>query len=350
MTPEWFTALLREAGVLGGDGLVKNVELKPFGGGVMTNMVRATLSYTGASGAPASMLVKYPSHDEGNLGIVQLTGMYEHEVRFYRDLAPRLLNMSLPGCYFAHIDEETGRFVMALEDLSAVTKPGIALDMLTRDECAAVFHELAKFQAAFWNSSALAGYDWLDPSRTQRFFDMFSGALDPFLKRFGGDLTSDQVKLFERVMPNSGKWVRSWRPPTVLQHGELRAANVLFGTTANAPPVTIIDFQTVRLGPPGVDPAYFMACSLPIEERRKMERDVVKDYHQHLVSAGVKGFDWDACWKSYCGGALGGVIFYGGAASHVESNERNNKIIIDMVRKMADMAIDLEADKVAGLL
>lgn len=347
MTAEWFTAVLGRADILAG-GRVESVEIEPFGGGVMTNMARAKLTYAGVSSAPASLLIKFPSYDEGNLEVVRLTGMYELEVHFYRDIAPRLTNMSLPKSYFAQIDEQTGRFTLVLEDLSAITRPGIERETLTQEECAAVFAELAKFQASFWNSPVLAEFEWLDPSRTHRFFDAFPAALDPFLKRFGPDLNSEQVKLFETVMPGAGKWARSWQPPTVLQHAEFRSANVLFGTTAGAPPVTIIDFQTVRVGPSGMDPAYFMACSLPTEDRRKMERDVVKDYHHRLLSAGVKDFDWDSCWRTYCEGAIGGVIFYGGAAGQVESNERNNKILISLIRRLADMAIDLDAAKAAG--
>src|SRR5271166_793529 len=106
MTDEWFTSLLSDAGMLD-HGRVEKVEIEPFGGGVMTNMVRAKLRYTGASDAPASVLVKFPSYDEGNLHITRITGMYEVEVCFYRDIAPRLPIMSLPRCYFAQIDEKT---------------------------------------------------------------------------------------------------------------------------------------------------------------------------------------------------------------------------------------------------
>jgi len=349
MTAEWFTSLLGDAGILAG-GRVEKVELEPFGGGIMTNMVRAKLTYSGTSGAPATMLVKYPSEDEGNFGIAQIMGLYELEVHFYRDIAPRLPDLSTPRCYFAHLDEKTGRFTMALEDLSAITKPGIMLNTLTRDECAAVFGELVNFQAPLWNSPALAEFDWLyNPKRTLAVFDAMPAGLESFLKRFGHGLEPDQVKLIESVLPLAGKWVRSWQAPAVLQHGEFRAGNVLFGTTADAPPVTIIDFQTVRVGPPGVDPAYFMGASLRTEERRNMERDVIKEYHQRLVKAGVGDFDWDACWKSYREGALYGVFLYVGMSGQVESNERNDQYILDLIQRISTMALDLESAKVAGL-
>lgn len=349
MTAPWFTSLLSNAGVLK-RGRVEKVELERFGGGVMTNMVRAKLGYAGASNAPASVLVKFPSDDEGNLGIARILGLYELEVRFYQDIAPLAPGMSLPRSYLAEIDEKTGRFTLVLEDLSANTKPGTALDKVTKEDCAAVFRELAHFQAPLWNSPALAKLKWLDPGRTLRFYDTIPACLDQFLNRFAHALDPAHVKLLETVLPVAGNWVRSWQAPKVVSHGEFRTGNVLFGTTPNAPPVTIIDFQTVLIGPPGIDPAYFMACSVSTEERRKMERDVVREYHQSLVRAGIEGFDWDACWKSYCECALYGVFLYGGTSGQVEATEENDRVIIKLFRGIADMAVDLEAAKMAGLL
>jgi aminoglycoside/choline kinase family phosphotransferase len=348
MTAEWFTSVLRDAAILDA-GHVESVELEHFGGGVMTNMVRAKLAYAGASNAPASVLVKFPSDDEGNLGIAEALGLYELEVHFYQDVAPLLRNTSIPKSYFAALDEKTGRFTLVLEDLSARSKPGTQLDAVTKDHCSAVFRELANFQASLWNSPALTRFDWLDSSRTLRFYDAIPQFLEPFLERFGHALDPDHIKLVETVLPVAGKWIRSWRAPTVLSHGEFRTGNVLFGTAAGSPPVTIIDFQTLLIGPPGIDPAYFMACSLPTEARRKMERDLVTEYHQRLVSAGVERFDWNACWRSYCECALYGVFLYGGTSSQVEPTEENNRMIINLFRGLADMAVDLEAAKLAGL-
>lgn len=349
MTAEWFTALLHEAGALDG-GRVESVTLEPFGGGVMTNMVRARLGYAGVAG-PASLLVKYPSDDEGNVAIAQLMGLYELEVRFYRDIAPRLPEMSLPRCYAAQLEEGTSRFTLALEDRSANTKPGTQLETVTMNECSAVFRELVNFQAPLWNSPLLADIGWLaDSRRTLGIFDAIPGGLAPFLKRFGDVLDPEHVKLFEAVLPLAGQWARSWQAPTVLQHGEFRSGNILFGTTADAPPVTVIDFQTVRLGTPGVDPAYFMGGSMPTEDRRKMERELVREYHERLLSAGVEGFDWDACWKSYREGAMYGVYLLVGMAGQVEASERNDRVILGLTRQLAAMALDLDAPQAAGLV
>lgn len=349
MTPAWFSAVLRDAGVLP-RGPVETVALDPFGGGVMTNMVRAKLTYADAGAGPASVLVKYPSDDAGNFHIAQVMGLYELEVRFYRDIAPRLPRMSIPRCYSAQIDDATGRFTLMLEDRSEGTQPGTHLSTVTAEQCSAVFRELAYFQAPLWNSPILREFAWLDdPRRTLGIFDAMATGLAPFLARFGHALEPAHIKLFEQVLPLAGQWARSWKPPRVLQHGEFRSGNVLFGTAPDAPPVTVIDFQTVRVGPPGVDPAYFMGGSMPAEHRRKIERPLIQEYHERLLGAGVTEFDWDACWRSYREGAMYGVYLLAGMAGQVEPSERNDKVILDLAQQFAAMAVDLEAPKAAGL-
>lgn len=350
MTAGWFTSILKSNDFLDGSE-VERVELEPVGGGVMTNMVRARLFYTKPCSAPASLLVKYPSEDEGNLGIAQLMGLYELEVRFYRDIAALLPALSIPACYCAQLDESGGRFNLVLEDLSESTKSGAMMTSITAAECSAVFKELVNFQAPLWGSRALSKFDWIcDPTRTLQIFDAIPAGLDPFLARFEHALNPEHVQLFKLVLPLADKWVRSWSSPEVLQHGEFRSGNILMGTAPGARPVTIIDFQTVRVGPPGIDPAYFMGASMPTEMRREIEVDIIKEYHQGLVAAGVENFDWDACWKSYCEGAMYGVYLLVGMAGQVESSEQNDRVILSLVERLAAMAIDLESPKVAGLL
>jgi aminoglycoside phosphotransferase (APT) family kinase protein len=144
--------------------------------------------------------------------------------------------------------------------------------------------------------------------------------------------------------------VRSWKAPTVVQHGDFRSDNVLYPIDPGSDRTVVVDFQTVRLGPPGLDPAYFLGASLPTEQRRAVERDLVAEYQERLVSAGVEGFDFDAAWAAYREGALYGVFLFVGMAGQVEDSERAVAVITDQIRRYADMAIDLEAPQAAGLI
>jgi len=116
--------------------------------------------------------------------------------------------------------------------------------------------------------------------------------------------------------------VRGWNAPTVVQHGDLRPDNTLLGTAPGTPPVTVIDFQTVRLGPPGIDPANYLASALLTPTRREAERDLIAEYHGNLVAAGVEGWSLDDCWNGYRKGVLYAVFLFVGMAGQVEATER----------------------------
>lgn len=349
MTADWFESVLTGAGVLDG-ATVADVKLETVSGGVIARMVRASLTYGGDAGtAPASVIVKYPTDDPGSLGVAKAMGLYEQEVRFYQDLAPLVPEMSIPAAYLAEIDEES-RFTLVLEDFGGRTKPGDAFAESSPRECADVLDQLVKFQAPLWNSPAITELDWLaDRSRTHGVFDLLSQGLPPLIARFGEGLSDEHVTLFEAVLPHAGQWARSWKAPTVVQHGDFRNDNTLLGVTPGTPPVTIIDFQTVRLAPPGLDPAHFLCSALTTPTRRDAERQLIADYHAKLVAAGVEDFSAEAAWDSYREGALYAVFLFAGMAAQVESTERGDRLIVEQLGRYADMAIDLESAKVAGL-
>ena len=342
LTPEWFTSALGKP--------VTAVDVEPFGTGLIARMARAELTYEDGDAGPDSVVVKYPTDDEGSLGLALAMGMYELETRFYQDIAPLLTEMNIPECHLAAYDEESGMFTLMLEDLSGRARPGDVLAGASVEECSLALGELVRFQAPLWNSKEMSDLAWLaDPSRTIGVFDSLPAGLEPFVARFGASLEPEHVQLFESVLPRSGEWVRSWKAPTVVQHGDFRTDNILLGEGADAPPLTVIDFQTVRLGPPGLDPAYFLGASLSTEDRRASERDLVTKYHEGLLAAGVEDFGFDACWEAYREGAMYGVYLFVGMASQVESTERGDKLIVEQIKRYADMALDLEAPAAAGL-
>jgi hypothetical protein len=349
ITEQWIATVLGRAGVLDGAD-VAAISCEPVVGGIIARMVRVAISYDGPTSAPGSLVVKYPTDDPGSLGLAQAMGMYELETRFYQDIAPLVPGMGLATCYSARLFDGGALFTLALEDLADL-RSGDVLTAATTSECAQALGQLVTFQAPLWNSAAVAGLGWLaDPSRTIGVFDALPAGLEPFLARFGDHLNAEHVKLFETVVPRAGEWVRSWQAPTVVQHGDFRSDNIMFSTDPRHDRVVVLDFQTVRLGPPGLDPAYYLGSSLPTASRREHERDLIREYHDRLVAAGVGDYDFDACWAAYREGAMYGVLLFVGMASQVEENERADAMITDQIRRYAEMAIDLQAPQAAGLV
>ncbi len=82
----------------------------------------------------------------------------------------------------------------------------------------------------------------------------------------------------------------------------------MFPSDPDSDRTVILDFQTVRLGAPGVDLAYFLGGSLQTDVRRTVERDLIAEYQQRLVNSGIDGFDFDAASTAYRQGAMYGVF------------------------------------------
>jgi len=90
-------------------------------------MVRAKLTFASQTDAPSSVVVKFPTDDQGSLGLALAMGMYELETRFYQDVAPLLTDMGLPRCFASELDADSGLFTLVLEDLSGSTRTGDVL-------------------------------------------------------------------------------------------------------------------------------------------------------------------------------------------------------------------------------
>jgi aminoglycoside/choline kinase family phosphotransferase len=315
----------------------------------MSRSVRVKLTYDGPTSAPPQVIVKFASEHPGSLALATALNMYELEVGFYRDIAP-LTEMRIPQCHLADFDPISKAFTLVLEDLSLHSRAGDVLTPENLDVVSDILAELVGLQAPLWNSTVLRKFPWITPqATTASMLDQMAQGLPGFLERFGHGLSDDHLELFERVLPRVGDWARSWKEPLVVQHGDFRLDNFAFGTSDDAPPVTVFDFQTIRIGPPGVDVAYLIGASLSVEDRRASDRDLLTGYHQRLLASGVEGFSFDDCWRSYREGTLYGVTMFVGAACQFEPSERGDRVILDQIRRYADMAVELDAAAAVNL-
>ena len=61
----------------------------------------------------------------------------------------------------------------------------------------------------------------------------------------------------------------------------------------------VVDWQVCGISSGLYDVAYFLSSSVAPEVRREIEREILSEYHQVLCSAGVEGFTFEECWRSY---------------------------------------------------
>lgn len=346
LTPEWFTDALRAGGVLGPRDRVVDAKAALFGTGQFGLVARTELSYTksadGASG-PSSVIVKLPSVDPGSRGLGVAIGAYEGEVRFYQELAPRS-SVRVPQAYWTDFEPGTGRVTLVLEDLSGDWQVGdaVAGGMIAQVEAA--IDAIARLQADLWDVSELRELAWLAaPARTQMLFDGVPHAVAPFLERFGPRLDAATTALVERLAPLAASYPeRAWVGPLVVAHGDYRLDNLLFRDGA----ATIIDWQSLRLGPPGLDLGILIGSALDTDTRRAHQEALITRWHDALLAGGVRDFSRADAAASVRAGGLWTFLLTVGLATTLAQSERGDAMWAGLIARSAELVADLGADAV----
>ena len=152
LTPEWLTAAV-------GAGTVTAFTSERIGTGQMSESRRVTIGYApGPDGGPATVVLKTAAADENSRAAGVGLGVYDREVRFYRELAERV-GGPLPACHFAAIDPAEGWFTLLLEDVSPAVQ-GDQIAGCSVEQARLAMHELARLHAPVIGSDTFAEADW----------------------------------------------------------------------------------------------------------------------------------------------------------------------------------------------
>ena len=301
VTAPWLAAVLRAGGHRAD---IDSVAVSAIGTGQTGATYRVAVRYgTADAGLPESFVVKLPAQDEAVRDRVALS--YRSEHAFYTEVADTVA-VPLPRCYHCAIADDGAQFVLLLADMA----PAIQGDQILG--CTVAEARLAATALA-----GLHGPRWCDPA----WLD-FAGTVMPRPDEAGarglGDITKMAAQItIEKLGPRmsaadretvlaSAELIADWllhSPDRFsLLHGDYRIDNLLFDPDRTR--VTAVDWQTLAVGLPARDLAYFIATSLHPAERAGHERDLVTAYHQALVDHGVTGYDAETCWQDYRLGML----------------------------------------------
>lgn len=346
LAPEWMTpAWLSE--VLGHE--ISGFEVKRIGDGLVGMNLRLTIRYAGDAGdagdAPATVVTKLPSPDPTSRATGIALRNYEREVKFYRDLAPTL-DIRVAHCWHADWDEASGDFVLVLEDL-APAEQGNQLTGCTVDQARTAVLELAKLHGPRWDDPTLADIEWLGrrTSRedSERLAGMYQLFLPGFMATYAKYLDDDQQRLVTDFADRIVDWAEgSGGGPLTVTHGDYRLDNLMFASPAGGSPVAAVDWQSPGHGGGVNDVSYFMGAGLLPDDRRAVERDLVRDYGQALRAYDVV-LDDDELWRLYARGAYAGVIMTVVASQIVATTDRSESLFEAMGTRHTRHALDLDA-------
>ena len=334
LTSSWLAEAL-------GTGPIDEFTVEPIGTGQMSESRRVSIDYApGPDTGPASVVLKTASADENSRSVGVSLGVYDREVRFYSELAPRV-GGPLPQCYTAVIDPREGWFTLLLEDVA----PAVQGDQITGcavEQARLATLELARLHAPVFADPQLGATPWLNQEMVLGQA-LMTQLLPTFLERYGDRVAPEHREVCRRFVASLDGWVADRRPPLGLVHGDYRLDNMLFGAADAPRRFAVVDWQTVSWGPVMTDLSYFLGGSLAVEDRRAHEQVLVRGYYDALHAHGVRGFDWDQCWDGYRRQSFLGILMTVGPAVLVERTERGDEMFLVSLSRYAQQILDLDA-------
>ncbi|MFZ0231182.1 MAG: phosphotransferase [Mycobacterium sp.] len=327
-----------------GAGTVADFAVERIGTGQMSECYRVQLTYAdSAAGSdnPESVVLKVAATDPMSRQTGMTLGLYEREVCFYRDIAPRLDGPVAP-CYHAAFDAASGIFDVLLGDAN----PAIVGDEIrgaTTAQARLAVTELARLQGPLLGDTTLADAPWLNrdaPINQALITALHAG----FVDRYGDQIAPQHRMVCERLVGGFDEYLaEEGRNGTFqgLVHGDYRLDNMLFGTAGADRPLTVVDWQTVTWGPAMTDLAYFLGCALPVADRRQHYDALLEAYH------GALGPDTPISLADVRDGvrrqSFFGVMMAVVSSMLVERTERGDAMFMTMLQRHCDHVLDTDA-------
>jgi hypothetical protein len=154
---------------------------------------------------------------------------------------------------------------------------------------------------------------------------------DITLEKLGDRMAPEDRETFGTAMGLVGRWLLAEYDRFSLLHGDYRLDNMLFDPDRTR--VSVVDWQTLGVGLPARDLAYFTATSLNSQLRATIEEDLVADYHRALVGCGVAGYDRETCWRDYRLGVLQAPLISALGFAFAAATERGDDMVLAMLTR-----------------
>ncbi len=325
ITAAWLSSTLGAA--------VTDADVAPIGTGQTGATYRVSVSYAGATGLPATFAVKLPAQDDAVRERVALG--YKSEVEFYAAVSAEVA-VPVPACVHSDISSDGTDFVLVLADM-APAEQGDQLAGCTPEEAALAVDALAGLhgpswcQARWYELTSIIMPKPGDEAAAAGMGEVSAMAATITLDRLGARISDADRETLTTSMNLVTPWLSAEADRFSLLHGDFRLDNLLFDPQRTR--VTVVDWQTIGLGLPARDLAYFTATSLAPETRATVERDLVQRYHAAVSGYGVTDYDLDTCWQDYRLGALQAPFLTALGFAFSASTDRGDEMILTMLSR-----------------
>jgi hypothetical protein len=329
LTPDWLSeALGRE---------IVQVSVAAVGTGQIGACFRVAAHER--AGGVTRLLAKLPAADPGARAM--LAGAYRNEVRFYTSIA-NTVRIRVPACRYAALAGDGPEFTLLLDDLAPASQ-GDQVRGCTLAQARDAVVNLAGLHGPRWCDPTLFDIEGLaatTPADAAMLAEVFAPAVDVFVDSLGPLLTDADVRTLRECVPVTEAWALARPRRFGLIHGDYRLDNLLFPPD-EAPGVAAVDWQTLTIGLPTRDLAYFVTTTFDAPQRRANEYGLVAAYHDALTGHGVADYGLERCWDDYRFAALQGPLIAVLGAAYGNPTERGNRMFAAMVARSCAAIRDL---------
>jgi hypothetical protein len=322
---------------------VAAVEVSPIGTGQTGATYRVAATYAADQpGLPGSFAIKLSAQDDAVRERVALG--YRSEVEFYSRIAARM-RIPVPQAFYCDISADGADVVLLLGDMAPAVQ-GDQIAGCTPQEAGLAVDALAGLHGPSWcdpewmDLAAIVMPKPGDDAAAQGLGEVSKMAADIVIDRLGAHIRAEDQETLVAAMSSVTPWLMAEPKRYALMHGDYRLDNMLFDPDRTR--ITVVDWQTVGIGLPGRDLAYFTATSLEPAVRSEIERDLVARYHRTLLSYGITDYDADTCWRDYRLGVVQAPLLVALGTAFAATTERGDEMMLAMLSRGCQAIRELE--------
>jgi len=228
------------------------------------------------------------------------------EGKFYKLIRDNNINnLLIPRCYDIFISEDTGEFLIVLEDLSEKYVVSDSAKFNDKNVWFSCIDSLAQFHSRLWNNAII---DSLITGREMREIEAESKSqkeqLHKFLLQFNEKFNHKIRKIFNHVMEINISLMKERQQRVysknniTICNGDSHIYNFMLPTGESYNPL-IVDFQFWGEGIGTADLAHFTRVGFSDELKEKIQIPLVEYYHTALLKNGVTNYSWNSCFRGY---------------------------------------------------
>lgn len=288
ITPQWLSERLRLSFPRAD---VSRIRVERQTAGTNSNALLA-IDYRQPTDAPPTIFAKLPPTGQTQRELVRRSGMSEREVGFYREVAPDV-SLRFPRAYATAYDPDSGDFILLLED---VRRSGCRFphqsESIPFETARRAVEDLADLHLEHLRNDALrARTRWIGPQIRLREYG--AGMLELALRHGRSALTDEFATAARFYVDHHDAVHDEWeRGAWSIIHGDCHWGNLFL----DGDRIGFFDWGCMAYMPGMRDVGYFLCMGLPIADRRRYERDLIRIYRERVAAGGGPAMSQEDAW------------------------------------------------------